>query len=57
MQRFGFGNSAANGRIVALGAGCDLLRLAYICCKAFHLTGPSAKVRGLCIFTPSKGLA
>jgi len=30
MQRFGFGNSASNGRIVARITGCDLLRLAYI---------------------------
>lgn len=30
MQPFGFGNSAANGRIVGLLADCDLLGLAYI---------------------------
>ncbi len=46
MQRFGFGNSAANGRIVGRLTACDLPGLAYIFRKAFHPLGPSAKVRG-----------
>ncbi len=50
MQRFGFGNSAANGRIVGRVTACDLPGLAYICRKAFHRLSPSAKVRGFTHF-------
>ncbi len=57
MQRFGFGNSAANGRIVSRVTACDLSGLAYICRKAFHPPSPSAKVRGFTHSTLPKGPA
>ncbi|SDS38060.1 hypothetical protein SAMN05216496_1452 [Pseudomonas sp. Z003-0.4C(8344-21)] len=40
MQRFGFGNSAANGRIVARLPACDVLGLTYIYSQAFHPIPP-----------------
>ncbi len=50
MQRFGFGNSAANGRIVARLPACDVLGLTYIYSEAFRPITPSAKVRGFTHF-------
>lgn len=57
MNPFGFGNSAAIDHIAGVDGACDLARFTYSCRKAFHRPGPSAKVRGFCIFTSLKGPA